>query len=97
MKSRIARKIFKCCDEANDFFILLCDLMRGTIKKDNISPELKQLIERSKLNKVEIIPCYRHNSYQFTKAVHIIEKLSRRRGRRRLRKIGIIYKEIKDE
>lgn len=93
MKSRIARKIFKCCDEANEFFILLCDLMRGTVRKDNISPELKQLIEKSKLNKVEIIPCYRHNSHQFTKAEHIIEKLRRRR----LRKLGVTTKEIKDE
>lgn len=93
MKSRVARKIFKCCDEANDFFIMFCDLMRGFINDSNNSPKLRQLIERSKLNKIEVLPYYRHNSFQFTKADHTIEK----RCRKRNRKLNLNIKEIKDE
>ena len=93
MKSRVARKIFKCCDEANDLFIIFCDLMSGIINDSNGSSKLRQIIERSKLNKIEVLPYYRHNSFQFTKADHTIEK----RRRKRNRKLNINIKEIKDE
>lgn len=93
MKSRIARKIFKCCDEANDAFVVFCDLMRGIINESNNSSKLRQIIERSKLNKVKALPYYRHNSFQFTKAEYTIEK----RRRKRNKKLNINIKEIKDE
>lgn len=93
MRSRVARKIFKCCDEANDTFVMFCDLMRGIINESSSSSKLRQLIERSKLNKIEVLPYYRHNSFQFTKAEHTIEK----RRRKRNRKLNINIKEIKDE
>ncbi len=93
MKSRVARKIFKCCDEANDFFLMIGDLMMGIVNEDNISPELKQFMKRTKLNTIEVIPYYRHNRFQFTKADHTIEK----RRRKKNRKLNHNLKEIKDE
>ena len=93
MKSRIAKKIFKCCEEANNFFYLVCDLMKENTSKDNTIIQLKRFIERSKYTNVKIFPYYRHSSYQFTKAEHTIEKLQRKR----MRKLGMIDKEIKDE